>query len=214
MSKNGGFGIRCGHAGGFDASETVVGETCRPPVAPTYYALLCEPSFHFDPRSHLPAMTMSPEHQIDLFGMEQTASPEARLAIRKRELRNLLTSYADEADVFTETIQNAFDAILAARNERLYREASGPRLDIVIGRRSGDPHYLLVCDNGVGMPPEVATRFTTPGFTHAKARVARLATRALVLRSSLQHQTTWRFKARMLMGIGRPPLLRHHTDGL
>lgn len=112
---------------------------------------------------------MSPEHQIDLFGMAQTASREARLAIRKRELRNLLTSYADEADVFAETIQNAFDAILTARNRRLYGDTSGPRLDIVIGRRSGDPHYLLVCDNGVGMPPEIATRFTTPGFTHDKA---------------------------------------------
>jgi len=105
------------------------------------------------------------DQQFDLFGIEQTASPQELLALRKRELRNLLTSYADEADVFSETIQNAFDAILAAQSQRLYSDPSEPRLDIVIGRRGGDPHYLLVCDNGVGMTPEIAMRFTTPGFT-------------------------------------------------
>lgn len=114
-------------------------------------------------------MTVPATQQFDLFGIKQTASPQELLALRKRELRNLLTSYADEADVFSETIQNAFDAILAAQAQRLYDDPpSEPRLDIVIGRRSGDPHYLLVCDNGVGMTPEIAMRFTTPGFTYDK----------------------------------------------
>ena len=111
---------------------------------------------------------MNSNHQIDLFGMDQTASPEELLELRKRELRNLLTSYADEADVFCETIQNAFDAVTTARTRGLYQSSPPPRLDIVIGRRADDPHYLLVCDNGVGMSKTVASRFTMPGFTHAK----------------------------------------------
>ena len=112
---------------------------------------------------------MSNEHQIDLFGMEPNMSPEELLSLRKRELRNLLTSYADEADVFAEIIQNAFDAIATAHNRRMYHQSSPARLDIVIGRRSGDPHYLLVCDNGVGMSPDIAKRFTAPGYTREKA---------------------------------------------
>lgn len=111
---------------------------------------------------------MNSSHQIDLFGMDQTASPEELRELRKRELRNLLTSYADEADVFCETIQNAFDAVTTARIQGLYRSSPPPRIDIVIGRRADDPHYLLVCDNGVGMSQEIATRFTVPGFTRAK----------------------------------------------
>ena len=112
---------------------------------------------------------MPNNQQIDLFGMAHTASEEELLSIRKRELRNLLTSYADEADVFSEIIQNAFDAVDAAHRRRIYHQSSGARLDIVIGRRSGDPHYLLVCDNGLGMSPEIARRFTMPGFTKEKA---------------------------------------------
>lgn len=108
------------------------------------------------------------DQQFDLFGIKQTASPQELVALRKRELRNLLTSYADEADVFSEIIQNAFDAILAAQSQRLYSDPSDPRLDIVIGRRSGDSHYLLVCDNGVGMTPEIAVRFTPPALRMPK----------------------------------------------
>jgi hypothetical protein len=106
--------------------------------------------------------------QIDLFGIRQTATDEEILTLRKRELRNLLTSYADEADVFAEVIQNAFDAVCSAQANGLYESGSSPRMDIVIGRRSGDPHYILVCDNGIGMSPEVASKFTMPGFTHDK----------------------------------------------
>ena len=112
---------------------------------------------------------MASDTQIDIFGMQQTVTPEEMLDLRQRELRNLLTSYADEADVFAEIIQNAFDAIMVAFNHRLYRTGSpAPRIDIVIGRRRGDPHYLLVSDNGIGMSPDVAARFTMPGFTDSK----------------------------------------------
>ena len=112
---------------------------------------------------------MPHDPQFDIFGMQQTASPRELLALRKRELRNLLTSYADEADVFAEIIQNAIDAVVSAHDRRLYKPPLQARLDIVIGRRTGDPHYLLVSDNGVGMTPQIARRFTMPGFTSSKA---------------------------------------------
>lgn len=107
--------------------------------------------------------------QLDIFGMWQSVSGDELLTLRKRELRNLLTSYADEADVFSEIIQNALDAIFLAHEQGLYNDISTPRLDIVIGRRAEDPDYLLVCDNGVGMSRAVASRFTMPGFTHTKS---------------------------------------------
>ncbi|OZB63611.1 MAG: hypothetical protein B7X39_18975 [Lysobacterales bacterium 14-68-21] len=107
---------------------------------------------------------------IDVFGMSHSTSPEEVQRFRKRELRNLLTSYADEADVFAEVIQNAWDALRSAVAQGMYAGADSPRITIVIGRRAGgDPHYLLVRDNGTGMQPSVATKFTAPGFTHGKA---------------------------------------------
>ena len=121
---------------------------------------------HFNSTTPVAPMT---DNQLDIFGMRQSVSGEELLTLRKRELRNLLTSYADEADVFSEIIQNALDAILLAHEHGLYDEVSHARLDIVIGRRADDPDYLLVSDNGVGMSPAVASRFTMPGFTRDKS---------------------------------------------
>ena len=77
------------------------------------------------------------------FGMAHSTSPEEVQRFRKRELRNLLTSYADEADVFAEVIQNAWDAVRSAVAQGLYSGTDSPRITIVIGRRSGGDHGLL-----------------------------------------------------------------------
>jgi DhnA family fructose-bisphosphate aldolase class Ia len=47
---------------------------------------------------------------IDIFGLSNVDEGIRKEIIRK-ELLNLTTSYSDEADIFTEIIQNAIDAI-------------------------------------------------------------------------------------------------------
>jgi hypothetical protein len=108
------------------------------------------------------------EPQLDLFGFTYQASSEEVRKLRKRELRNLLTSYADEADVFAEIVQNAVDAITTARSDGLYSDEKRPELTIGFGRRASDRHYFFVSENGVGMSAEVAGKFTVPGFSLRK----------------------------------------------
>lgn len=102
------------------------------------------------------------------FGIE-SINEKDRLEIARRNLNNLLTSYADEADIFTEIIQNSYDAIKIAINEGLYEDET-PKLTIAIGRRSNGHHYLFVKDNGIGMSESVAKKLTVPGFSHGKSR--------------------------------------------
>ena len=105
---------------------------------------------------------------MDIFGFDQTATNDEIRHMRKRELRNLLTSYADEADLFAETIQNAFDALQTAIDNQAYENEETPVLTVVLGRRTNDRHYLFVADNGIGMEARVAKKFTIPGFTLRK----------------------------------------------
>lgn len=105
---------------------------------------------------------------MNVFGLnEQLTSDEAK-RLRKNDLKNLLTSYADEADVFAEILQNAFDAIGSAIRQDYYTQGTNPEILIFIGRRSNDTHYFSVFDNGIGMSPEVVSKFTIPGFSHLK----------------------------------------------
>lgn len=110
------------------------------------------------------------EEYVEPFGLSETLDADEIREIRKRELSNLLTSYADEADVFSEMIQNGFDAVMLAKAKGQFAEGTAPRLDIFIGRRSGDEHYFAVVDNGVGMDPDIASRFSIPGWGLGKER--------------------------------------------
>lgn len=102
--------------------------------------------------------------ELDIFGTAELGEAERRELVRKH-LQNLITSYADEADVFTELIQNAIDAIVE-------RQQHDPQytgqLNICIGRRSNNSHYVYVQDDGVGMTDEVATKVFVPGYSHGK----------------------------------------------
>lgn len=105
----------------------------------------------------------------DVFGLNDTLTGAEAKDLRKRDLKNLLTSYADEADLFAEIIQNGLDSLLTALNSGRYKGSNeSPQLHIVIGRRSGDPHYFGVYDNGMGMEPNVVRRFTIPGYSSGK----------------------------------------------
>jgi len=106
---------------------------------------------------------------MDVFGIDDVELVD-RTEVARRNLKNLLTSYADEADVFTESIQNAVDAITTAKAEGMYRDGDLPRITVVLGRPIDRQHYIYVADNGVGMSNEVAKRVTVPGFSHGKAK--------------------------------------------
>lgn len=106
---------------------------------------------------------------MDVFGIDDVELVD-RTEVARRNLKNLLTSYADEADVFTESIQNAVDAITTAEAEGMYRDGELPRITVVLGRPIDRQHYIYVADNGVGMSSEVAKRITVPGFSHGKAK--------------------------------------------
>lgn len=103
--------------------------------------------------------------ELDIFGTK-FISEEDRVDTLRRQLLNLVTSYSDEADVFTELIQNAVDALQA----KSFSRDEAPELLIVIGRRSNEPHYVYVEDNGSGMSPEVASQLCVPGFSRNKTR--------------------------------------------
>jgi hypothetical protein len=106
---------------------------------------------------------------VNLFGLEVSEAVD-RKEIAKRQLNNLLTSYADEADIFAEIIQNSFDAVQQAIRENLYTGNEQPEITVILGRRSEGAQYLCVCDNGVGMSPSVAVNLTIPGYSHGKRK--------------------------------------------
>lgn len=105
---------------------------------------------------------------MNIFGLDSVEVID-RAEVARRNLNNLLTSYADEADVFTESVQNAVDSVLRAQDEGLCLDEK-PRITVVVGRLSDRHHYLFVADNGVGMSPDVARNITIPGFSHGKQR--------------------------------------------
>lgn len=106
---------------------------------------------------------------MNLFGMDDLEAID-RSEIARRQLNNLLTSYADEADLFNEVVQNALDSVISAEERGFYPEDVSPQITIVIGRRPDSFHYLFVGDNGTGMPPEIAKNLTVPGYSAAKKK--------------------------------------------
>lgn len=106
---------------------------------------------------------------MNLFGLE-AIDEKSRKEIARRSLSNLLTSYADEADVFNEIIQNSYDALVKAEAEGFYKEGEAPKITIVIGRRNEGHHYFFVADNGTGMSSIVAKNITVPGFSAGKKK--------------------------------------------
>lgn len=105
---------------------------------------------------------------MNVFGLNEQLTSEEAKKLRKNDLKNLLTSYADEADVFSEILQNAFDATLTAISSKKYTSKEQPLIKIFIGRRQNDTHYFAVNDNGIGMNPVTMSKFTIPGFSHLK----------------------------------------------
>lgn len=106
---------------------------------------------------------------MDIFGIDDVEVVD-RAEVTRRNLKNLLTSYADEADVFTESVQNAVDAITSAAAQGMFANGENPRITIMLGRSVDRQHYIYVADNGVGMDQNVAKRITVPGYSYGKAR--------------------------------------------
>lgn len=106
----------------------------------------------------------------DVYGLNTEFTKSEYSALRKQNLNGLLNSYADEADVFAEIIQNAFDTIQICIGQQKYNSNVQPLIKIFVGRRSNDTHYFAVSDNGLGMDNETMNKFTIPGFTKHKKR--------------------------------------------
>lgn len=106
--------------------------------------------------------------EVNLFGIDDIGELD-RKDIARRQLNNLLTSYADEADLFNEVLQNALDAMLLAGERELYQE-DNPVLTVILGRRRESYQYLFVGDNGIGMSPSTALSLTVPGFSEGKKK--------------------------------------------
>ena len=101
---------------------------------------------------------------LDIFGVGNLDEVQQSELIRKH-LLNLTTSYSDEADIFTEIVQNAVDAITLGDPQ----PANEPDLiTVVIGRRKNHAHYLYVQDNGVGMSSDLVNKVFIPGFSSGK----------------------------------------------
>jgi len=97
---------------------------------------------------------------------EESLDESEQLEIRRKHLENLVTSYSDEADVFTELIQNAIDAIELRSDE----EGFEGELVVVVGRRSNSSHYVYVQDNGVGMASGLLGKIFRPGYSFGKQK--------------------------------------------
>jgi len=106
----------------------------------------------------------------DVYGLNSNISKDEYMQLRKVNLNGLLNSYADEADVFCEIIQNAFDTIQICLGQQKYEAGVTPTIKIFIGKRANDTHYLAVNDNGLGMDAEMMDKFTIPGYTRHKKR--------------------------------------------
>lgn len=114
-----------------------------------------------------------PINKIDManvFGIGETVTNDEYKKMRKTNLNGLLNSYGDEADVFTEIIQNAFDTIQTGIQANKYTAENPPIIKIFIGRRVNDTPYFAVNDNGIGMEPDMVSKFTIPGYTKLKAK--------------------------------------------
>ena len=101
---------------------------------------------------------------VDIFGVAALGA-EDQLELIRKHLENLITSYSDESDVFTEIIQNAIDAITL--RDPLAKNGNG-KLTIVVGRRKDNAHYVYVQDDGVGMDSALVDKVFIPGFSAGK----------------------------------------------
>lgn len=106
----------------------------------------------------------------NVFGIGEKVTDDEYKKMRKTNLNGLLNSYGDEADVFTEIIQNAFDTIQTGIQSKKFTDQEPPTIKIFIGKRANDTPYFAVNDNGLGMNPDVLSKFTIPGFTQLKAK--------------------------------------------
>jgi hypothetical protein len=93
------------------------------------------------------------------------ADNEVKLKALKNSIKNILTSYFGWYDPFSETIQNAMDAVekRANNNELFYI----PKIWITINLKD---HILMVTDNGIGLNKEQFKSFIAPCFSFKSER--------------------------------------------
>lgn len=97
---------------------------------------------------------------FDPLEAKTNADTEVKLKALKNEIKGILTSYVGWYDPFSETIQNALDAVekRANNNELLYI----PKIWITINLKD---NILMVTDNGIGLNEAQFKSFLTPFFS-------------------------------------------------
>ncbi len=103
---------------------------------------------------------------LSLFGTSELDDDQQQELARSM-LKGLISSYADEADIFTELVQNAYDAVIA--RQQMESDYVGT-ITVVFGRRTNDDHYIYVQDDGIGMTPKIARKVFIPGYTYGKRK--------------------------------------------
>jgi len=100
-----------------------------------------------------------PFDSFDPLLAKQAQDSVAALHSIRREIENILDSYFDWFDPFSEIIQNALDAVDARRKEE---SKYTPKIEILIDVKN---NLLSVCDNGVGLDESKFRKFLAPSFS-------------------------------------------------
>lgn len=105
-------------------------------------------------------MQYKPFASFDPLEAKTKADSEVKLKALKNEIKGILTSYVGWYDPFSETLQNAMDAVekRANNNELFY----SPKIWITINLKE---NILMVTDNGIGLEESQFKSFLTPFFS-------------------------------------------------
>ena len=98
--------------------------------------------------------------KFDPLTAKQAQNSEAALHSIRREIQNILDSYFNWFDPFSEIIQNALDAVDLRR--RLNEKGYSPEIHIKIDIKN---NFLSVCENGIGLEEEQFKKFLAPSFS-------------------------------------------------
>lgn len=97
---------------------------------------------------------------FDPLDAKQNQNSIAALHSIRREIQNILDSYFNWFDPFSEIIQNALDAVDLRR--KLGENTYKPQIRIKIDVKN---NLLSVCENGIGLGEEQFKQFLAPSFS-------------------------------------------------
>ena len=103
---------------------------------------------------------MSESTQILPFGIQRQLTSDELWDLEHKRINNLRDSYSDPVDLYTELIQNAFDAVQLADQPGIIK--------IELNTNKTNP-YFIISDNGIGMNAEQLSKISINGHSHKNA---------------------------------------------